>query len=99
MKYSILSAVVLAAFALSACEKKETIINPPSPPAVVTVPGPSKETITKETVIQSAPPAVAVPGPAGPPGEPGAAGPKGDPGRPGKPGGDTIVIVPPAEKK
>ena len=101
MKYSILSAAVIAALALSACEK--TVVTPPAsttPPAVVTVPGP-KETVTKETVIQPAPtpPVVVAPGPAGPPGAPGAEGPKGDPGRPGRPGGDTVVIVPPPEKR
>jgi hypothetical protein len=41
----------------------------------------------------------AVPGPAGPAGPAGPEGPKGDQGKAGKPGGDTVVIVPPAQKK
>ncbi len=87
MKYSTLSLAIVAAAILSACEKKETIvqpaiIQPAPPPAVVTVPAPT-------------PVPVPVPGPAGPPGAPGAEGPKGEPGK----SGDTIVIVPPAEKK
>jgi hypothetical protein len=90
MKYSMLSLAVLAGVALSACEKKETIVQPAAPPAVVTVPTPVP---------------VPVPGPAGPPGaegpkgEPGKMGAEGPKGEPGKSGGDTVVIVPPAEKK
>ena len=97
MKYSTVSVAVLAVFALNACDKRETIVQPASPPAVVTVPGP-KETITKETIIQPAPPpaVVTVPGPAGPPGAPGPAGTEGPKG---EPGGGTVVIVPAPEKR
>lgn len=86
MKYSIVFAALAVSLALSACEKKETVIQPtpapsPSPaPAVVPIPVP-------------------VPGPSGPPGSPGAEGPKGEPGRPGS---GTVVVVPPpqdADKK
>ena len=98
MKYSTLSLAIIAGVTLNACEKKETIVQPAivqpaPPPAVVTVPVPTP-----------------VPGPAGPPGAPGpvgADGPKGDPGKAGPEGmkgergksGDTVVIVPPAERK
>ncbi len=86
MKYSVLSAAIVAAtFGLSACEQKtteKTVIQPvpvptPAPsPAVVTVPTP-------------------VPGPQGPAGAPGA---EGAPGAPGK-SGSTVIVVPPAEEK
>jgi hypothetical protein len=47
----------------------------------------------KETVVEKT-----VPSPAGPAGPEGEKGDKGDPGKTGKPG-DTVVIVPPAQKK
>ena len=61
----------------------------------------------KETTVIPVP----TPGPRGPagapapegqkgePGTPGAPGPEGQKGTPGKPSGDTIIIVPPADKK
>lgn len=84
MNYSMLSAAMVAALALSACEKRETVIQQPTPapaaparaPAVVPVP---------------------VPGPQGPSGPSGAPGAQGKQGEPGRPGGDTVVIVPPAQ--
>ena len=87
MKYSVLSAAIVAAtLGLSACEQKteKTVIQPvpvpvPSPapsPAVVTVPTP-------------------VPGPQGPAGAPGAPGAEGAPGK----SGSTVIVVPPAEEK
>jgi len=93
MKHLMLSAAAIAlALGLSACEREvrttesRTVVQPPaSSPQVV------KE---KETVVEKS-----VPGPAGPAGPAGPEGPKGDQGKTGKPGGDTVVIVPPAEKK
>ena len=90
MKHLMLSAAAIAlALGLSACEREvrttesRTVIQPTSP---------QKEVVKeKETVVEKA-----VPGPAGPAGPAGAEGPKGEPG---KPGGDTVVIVPPAQKK
>jgi hypothetical protein len=78
MNYSMLSAAVVVALALSACEKRETVIQQParapsSAPAPEVVPVP-------------------VPGPQGPSGAPGAEGPKGEPGRPG--GGTVVVVPP-----
>jgi hypothetical protein len=94
MRHLMLSAAaIVLALGLSACEREvrttesRTVVQPPQPPAVV------KE---KETVVEKS---VPVPGPAGPAGPAGPEGPKGDQGRTGKPGGDTVVIVPPAEKK
>ena len=94
MKRLMLSAAAIAlALGLSACEREvrttesRTVVQPPSSPQVV------KE---KETVVEKS---VPVPGPAGPAGPAGPEGPKGDQGKSGKPGGDTVVIVPPAEKK
>ena len=95
MKHLMLSAAtIVLALGLSACEREvrtsesRTVVQPPSPPQVV------KE---KETVVEKS-----VPGPAGPAGPAGPTGPqgdKGDTGKTGKPGGDTVVIVPPAQKK
>ena len=94
MKRLMLSAAAIAlALGLSACEREvrttesRTVVQPPSSPQVV------KE---KETVVEKA---VPVPGPAGPAGPAGPEGPQGEPGKTGKPGGDTVVIVPPAEKR
>ena len=90
MKHLMLSAAAIAlALGLSACEREvrttesRTVIQPTSP---------QKEVVKeKETVVEKA-----TPGPAGPAGPAGAEGPKGEPG---KPGGDTVVVVPPAQKK
>ena len=91
MRHLMLSAAaIVLALGMSACEREvrttesRTVVQPPQSPAVV------KE---KETVVEKA---VPVPGPAGPAGP---EGPKGDQGKAGRPGGDTVVIVPPAEKK
>ena len=93
MRHLMLSAAaIVLALGMSACEREvrttesRTVIQPPQAPAVV------KE---KETVVEKA---VPVPGPAGPAGPSGPEGPKGDQGKTGKPGGDTVVIVPPAQK-
>ena len=90
MRHLMVSAAAIAlALGLSACEREvrttesRTVIQPTSP---------QKEVVKeKETVVEKA-----TPGPAGPAGPAGAEGPKGEPG---KPGGDTVVIVPPAQKK
>ncbi|MBC7574385.1 MAG: hypothetical protein H7244_08620 [Herminiimonas sp.] len=90
MKHSLLITALLSVLALSACDKKETVVVPPAgsdkaaAPATVVVPTP-------------APGVVAVPGPAGPSGAPGEPGKTGDAGAPGS---STTVIVPvPAEEK
>ena len=95
MRHLMLSAAAVAlALGLSACEREvrttesRTVIQPTQPPA------PGKEVVKeKETVVVKP---ESVPGPAGPAGPAGPEGPKGEPG---KAGGDTVVIVPPAEKK
>lgn len=90
MRHLMLSAAaIVLALGMSACEREvrttesRTVVQPPQPPQAVI-----KE---KETVVEKS-----VPGPAGPAGP---EGPKGDQGKTGKPGGDTVVIIPPAEKK
>jgi hypothetical protein len=101
MRHLMLSAAtIVLALGMSACERdvrtteSRTVVQPPQAPQVV------KE---KETVVEKSVPGPA--GPAGPAGATGAPGPegekgdKGDTGKPGKPGGDTVVIVPPAQKK
>jgi len=96
MKYSMLCVAVLAGVTLTACEKKETIVQPaivtPAPPA------PPPAVVTVPTPVPVPGPAGA-PGPEGPKGEPGKTGAEGPKGEPGKTGGDTVVIVPPAERK
>lgn len=86
MNYSILSAAVVAALALSACEKRETVIQQPTP-------APSS-TPSRAPDVVPVPVPVPVPGPQGPTGAPGAAGAKGEPGRSG---GDTVIVVPPPQ--
>jgi len=90
------AAAIVLALGMSACEREvrttesRTVVQPPQSPQVVK----EKE---KETVVEKS-----VPGPAGPAGPAGPSGPegaKGDKGDTGKPGGDTVVIVPPAQKK
>ena len=98
MRHLMLSAAaIVLALGVSACEREvrttesRTVVQPPQSPQVV------KE---KETVVEKSVPGPAGPaGPAGPSGPEGAKGDKGDTGKPGKPGGDTVVIVPPAQKK
>jgi hypothetical protein len=83
MKYSTLIGAVVVALSLSACEKKEVTVVPPtsSPsPAVVPVPGPAG--------------APGAPGPKGEPGMPGSPGPSGEPGK----GSSTTVIIEPEKK-
>src|ERR1700704_4158417 len=86
MRYSTVVAAGLMALALSACEKKETVIQPA--PAPAPAPAPPKDTTTGGPVP--------VPGP---PGAPGPEGQKGEKGEAGKPGGGTTIIVPPADDK
>ena len=96
MRYLAVFGLALVAMTLSGCEKKETVVVPPSPPAR-TDPAPAPSVVP-----------VPVPGPKGEKGEPGApgspgapgmSGEKGEKGDPGRPGGNTTIIVPPAEKK
>lgn len=99
MKHSLLITAMLSVLALSACEKKETVVVPPAAtapagdaPTTVVVPGPS------------------TPGPAGATGATGSTGSTGSTGTMGATGatgdtgakgdsGSTTVIVPPAEQK
>lgn len=83
MRLSIITAALFMALVGSACEKKETTVIPVPTPAPR--PGPPGPEGPK--------------GEPGPPGAPGTPGPQGDKGAPGKPGGDTVIIVPPADKK
>ena len=88
MKHLMLSAAaVVLALGLSACERE---VRTSESRTVVNPPQAPAVVKEKETVVEKATP---VPGPAGP------AGPEGPKGDPGKPGGDTVVIVPPAQKK
>ena len=95
MRHLMLSAAaIVLALGMSACEREvrtvesKTVVQPTTPPPAVVQ---EKETVVEKTVP--------VPGPAGPAGPAGPEGPKGDQGKTGKPGGDTVVIVPPAQKK
>lgn len=88
MKHLMLSAAaIVLALGLSACERE---VKTSETRTVVNPPQAPAVVKEKETVVEKATP---VPGPAGP------AGPEGPKGEPGKPGGDTVVIVPPAQKK
>ena len=88
MKHLMLSAAaVVLALGLSACERE---VRTSETRTVVNPPQAPAVVKEKETVVEKATP---VPGPAGP------AGPEGPKGEPGKPGGDTVVVVPPAQKK
>jgi len=88
MKHLMLSAAaVVLALGLSACERE---VRTSETRTVVNPPQAPAVVKEKETVVEKTTP---VPGPAGP------AGPEGPKGDPGKPGGDTVVIVPPAQKK
>jgi hypothetical protein len=78
MRYSIAVAAVLSVLALSACNRPPAVA--PSPPVVVTVPGPAGP--------QGAPGTPAEKGATGATGTTGAEGAKGEPG------GGTIVVVP-----
>jgi hypothetical protein len=81
MRYLIVVAAVLSAMALSACERPAAVA--PSPPVVVTVPGPAGP--------QGAPGAPAEKGATG---ATGATGMTGAEGAKGEQGGGTIVVVP-----
>ena len=88
MRHLMLSAAAIAlALGLSACEREVRTVESKT----VIQPTSPQVVKEKETVVEKA-----VPGPAGPAGPAGPEGPKGDQG---KTGGDTVVIVPPAEKK
>jgi len=88
MRHLMLSAAtIVLALGMSACERD---VRTTESRTVVQPPQSPQVVKEKETVVEKATP---VPGPAGP------AGPEGPKGDPGKPGGDTVVIVPPAQKK
>jgi hypothetical protein len=101
MKQTLLiTSVLLSALALSACEKKETVVVPP----VVSVPDSPKPAEITAPAVVAVPVPVPVPGPAGPAGPMGDTGKSGEPGMTGEPGkagepGSTTVIIPPAEEK
>jgi hypothetical protein len=88
MKYSILFSALLAALALSACDRPTVVT---TPPAVVTVPGPAGP--AGATGATGATGAQAEKGATGATGDTGATGNTGATGEPGK-GGSTVVIVP-----
>lgn len=97
MNHVIVISAVLAAVALSACEKPQ-----PVTPTVVTVPvpGPAGPVGPGGAVGESgAPGATGMPGLTGATGDTGATGSTGGSGAtgaPGKTGGETIVVIPPA---
>lgn len=97
MKYSIvLSAVIVTAVALSACEKSTVV----SPPAVITVPvpgpaGPTGATgSTGSTGYTGTTGSTGATGSTGDTGATGNTGNTGATGERGKTGGDTVVVVP-----
>jgi Collagen triple helix repeat (20 copies) len=104
MKYSILVAAVLAAVALSACEKPSVVVVPATTAALPGPAGPQGATGDAGTAGSSGATGAAgnigadgAKGDSGKTGTPGTDGAKGDTG---KTGGDTVVIVPaPAEQK
>ena len=89
MRHLMLSAAtIVLALGMSACERD---VRTTESRTVVQPPQSPQVVKEKETVVEKS-----TPGPAGPAGPEGA---KGDKGEPGKPGGDTVVVVPPAQKK
>ena len=82
MNYMIVISAVLAAVALSACDKPQIV-----QPAVVTVPVPGPAGPSGAVGESGAPGAT---------GMTGSTGDRGATGEPGKTGGDTYVVVPPA---
>lgn len=87
MKYSLLATALVAAFALSACEKQPVVVNTPpaeTPGPTVVVPGPAGP--------QGATGESGATGSQGATGDSGATGATGDTGATG---GNTTVIVPP----
>lgn len=97
MKYSIIFAAVLSALAVSACDKKPTVVTP----AVVTVPvpgpaGPTGATGSSGMTGQTgASGATGSTGYTGATGSSGGTGATGATGEPGKTGGETVIVVPP----
>lgn len=94
MKYSIMFSAVVAALALSGCERP-TIV---TPPAVITVPVPGPAGPTGATGSTGSTGATGSTGDTGAPGYTGATGSTGDTGaqgQRGRTGGDTVIIVPP----
>ena len=100
MKYSIVVSAVLLALSLSACDKPTVV----TPAAVITVPvpGPAGPTgATGSAGDTGATGATGSTGSTGSTGYTGATGSTGDAGAKGergKTGGDTVVIVPPAQR-
>ncbi len=96
MKYSLLATALVAAFALSACEKQPVVVNTPpaeTPGPTVVVPGPAgPQGATGSSGATGDSGATGSPGAAGYDGAKGATGATGDTGATG---GNTTVIVPP----
>jgi len=95
MKYSIIFSAVLAALALSACEKPRTVT-----PAVVTVPVPGPDGPTGATGASGLTGSTGSTGLTGATGgrvATGSTGGAGPMGEPGKTGGDTVIVIPPAQ--
>jgi len=98
MKYSIVFSAVLAAFALSACDRPTVV----TPAAVITVPVPGPAGPTGATGSTGATGYTGATGSTGSTGDTGATGNTGDTGatgQRGKTGGDTVVIVPAAPQR
>jgi len=97
MKYSIIFAAVLAAFAVSACNKPTVVA-----PAVVTVPVPGPAGPTGATGSSGMTGPTGTSGATGSTGDTGATGSSGGTGatgatgEPGKAGSETVIVVPPA---
>jgi len=94
MKYSIIFAAVLAAVAVSACDKKPTVVTPTV--VNVPVPGPAGPTgATGSSGMTGQMGATGSTGYTGATGSSGGTGATGATGEPGKPGGETVIVVPP----
>jgi hypothetical protein len=94
MNHVIVISAVLAAVALSACDKPQTVT-----PTVITVPVPGPAGPSGAVGESGAPGATGVPGSTGATGDTGMTGSTGGTGatgEQGKTGGDTYVVVPPA---
>lgn len=96
MKYSLLATALVAAFALSACEKQPVVVNTPpaeTPGPTVVVPGPAGP--QGATGSSGATGDSGATGSQGATGDSGATGSQGATGDTGATGGSTTVIVPP----
>lgn len=93
MKYSIVVSAVLAAMALSACDKPTVVV---PPPAVITVPVPGPAGPTGATGATGESGSTSSTGSTG---ATGSTGDTGATGERGKTGGDTVIVVPPTPQR